>query len=147
MLDFEDLDTPEFMEFVRSAEFSTYLVLRRYIWRSAIPHSLQLHEYYAKGLLACALYREKLAAALGGVSARQITRDINALVNRGIIKAVSTGRGNIFILGKWGRDPEEDVYYEYFFLDTLQGRLDKNVQSEWTSESEEASPGRLDKNV
>ena len=149
MLDFEDLDNPEFMEFVRSPEFSTYLVMRRYVWRSDLPHSLQLHKYYAQGLLACALNRDKLAASLGGVSARQVTRDINSLVNRGIIKAVGTGRGNIFILGKWGRDAEEDIYYEYFFLDRLQGRLDKNVQSEWTSENEtgHSRPGRVDKNV
>ena len=149
MLDFEDLDNPEFMAFVRSPEFSTYLVMRRYVWRSDIPHSLQLHEYYAQGLLACALNREKLAESLGGVSARQVTRDINALVKRGIVKAVGTGRGNIFILGKWGRDPEEDVYYEYFFLDRLQVRLDKNVHSDWTSETETGHfcPPRLDKNV
>lgn len=147
LLDFEDLDNPEFMEFVRSPEFSTYLVMRRNVWRSESHHSLQLHEYYAQGLLACALHREKLAAALGGVSARQVTRDINALVNRGIIKAVGTGRGNIFILGKWGRDSEEDIYYEYFFLDKLQSRVDRNVQSEWTSETGQDRPPRVDKNV
>jgi len=71
LLGFEDLDNPEFMEFVRSPEFSTYLVMRRYVWRSDTPHPLQLHEYYAQGLLACALYREKLAECLGGVSARR----------------------------------------------------------------------------
>jgi len=122
LLDFEDLDNPEFMEFVRSPEYSTYLVMRRYIWRSDHPHSLGLHEYYAQGLLACAVSREKLAEAVGNVSARQITRDINALLSRNIVKSVSTGRGNIFILGKWGMDPEDNVYYEYFFLDRLQRR-------------------------
>jgi len=44
LLDFEDLDNQEFMEFVRSPEFSTYLIMRRYIWRSEKPHSLGLHE-------------------------------------------------------------------------------------------------------
>ena len=134
MLDFGDLDNPDFMEFVRSPEFSTYLIMRRYTWRSKeIEHSLGLHEYYANGLLACALSREKMAEALGGVTPRQVTRDINALIERRLIKSVRTGRGNIFILGKWAIDKEEDIYYEYYFLDRLQIRLDKKVQSDTTS--------------
>lgn len=149
LLDFEDLDNPKFMEFVRSPEFSTYLAMRRHVWRSETPHALGLHEYYAQGLLACSLSREKLAEALGGVSARQVTRDINALERRGIIKAVNTGRGNIFILGKWGVDSEDGVYYEYFFLDKLHTRVDKNVQAEETSNNQtgQKCPDRLDKNV
>ena len=149
MLDFEDLDNPEFMGFVRAPEFSTYLVLRRYVWRSATPHRLRLHEYYAQGLLASALSRDKIAECLGSVSPRQVTRDINALISRGIIKSVETGRGNVFILGKWGRDPEENVYYEYFYLDRLSVRMDKNVQAEWTSDLEggQKCPGWVDKNV
>lgn len=147
LLDFEDLGNPEFMEFVRSPEFSTYLLLRRYIWRSDKPHSLGLHSYYAQGLLACAISREKLAKSLGNISARQITRDINALVSRNIIKSVNTGRGNIFILGKWGTDNDEGVYYEYFFLDRLQTRLDKNVYSEETSgQTGQKCPARVDTN-
>jgi hypothetical protein len=119
LLDFDDLDNPEYMEFVRSPEFSTYLIMRRYVWRSDRPHSKNLHEYYAKGLLACAVNREKLAEAAGNISPRQITRDISALLERNIIKAVSTGRGNVYILGKCGHDPESGAYYEYFFLDRL----------------------------
>ena len=151
MLDFEDLDDPEFMEFVRSSEFSTYLIMRRYIWRSDTPHRLGLHEYYAQGSLACALGREKIAEKLGNITARQITRDINALVKRGMIKSVRTGRGNVFILGKWAVNQEDQVYYEYFFLDRLHVRVDKNVQSDWTSNENALSgqkcPIRLDKNV
>ena len=145
MLDFEDLDNPEFMEFVRSPEFSTYLIMRRYIWRSDKPHTLGLHEYYASGLLASALSREKLAQSLGGISARQMTRDINALIERQVIRSVVTGRGNVYILGKWAVDKEDQVYYEYFFLDRLHKRVDKNVQAEWTSnESGQKRPGRVD---
>ena len=58
LLDFQDLENPEFMAFVRSPEFSTYLIMRRYIWRSDKPHSMGLHEHYANGLLVCALSRE-----------------------------------------------------------------------------------------
>jgi hypothetical protein len=147
MLDFEDLDNPDFMEFVRSPEFSTYLIMRRYVWRSSKPHSLRLHEYYANGVLACALSRDKIAEKLGGISARQITRDINSLVARGIVKSINTGRGNIFLLGKWATDPEEGVYYEYFFMDRLQIRVDTNVQSEETSESGQKRPPSMDTSV
>jgi len=149
LLDFEDLDNPQFMEFVRSSEFSTYLIIRRHVWRSDKPHPLGLHDYYAQGLLVSAITREKIAEALGGVTPRQITRDLNALVDRGIIKSVNTGRCNVFIIGKWGRDAEEDIYYEYFFLDKLSSRVDKNVQAEWTSETEDGQerPGRVDKFV
>ncbi|MFQ6058856.1 MAG: helix-turn-helix domain-containing protein [Anaerolineae bacterium] len=85
--------------------------MRRYIWRSEKPHSLGLHEYYAQGFLACALNREKIAGALGGVTTVTVSKDINALVKRGVIKTIRTGRGNIFILGKWAIYEEENVYY------------------------------------
>lgn len=134
LLDFEDLDNPDFMEVVRSPEFSTYLVMRRYIWRSTErEHSLGLHEYYAQGALACALSREKIAECLGGVSVRQVSRDIKALIERNLIKPVRTGRGSIFILGRWANDQDDNVYYEYYFLDRLQTRPDKNVISDMTS--------------
>jgi hypothetical protein len=119
MLDFDDLDSPEFMSFVRSPEFSTYLVMRRYIWRSDKPHTMGLHEYYARGLLACSLDREKIAESLGGITPVSISKDITALIKRGIIQAVRTGRQSIYILGKWAVDPEDKVYYEYYFLDRL----------------------------
>jgi hypothetical protein len=166
LLDFEDLDNPEYMEFVRSPEFATYLVMRRYIWRSEQPHRLGLHEYYAQGLLACAVSREKLAEAVGNVSARQITRDISSLLNRNVIQSVATGRGNIFVLGKWGTDPEDNVYYEYFFLDKLHKRDQQAPEDPDAPEDDFPSaptrdrdtqearlggnvgcPGRVDKNV
>ncbi len=136
IVDFEDLDNPEFMEFVRSPEFSTYLLLRRYIWRSIErEHSLGLHQYYSQGLLASALSREKIADALGGISLRQVSRDIKSLIERSLMKPVRTGRGNIFILGRWARDEDDDVYYEYYFLDKLQTRPDISVTSDLTSQT------------
>lgn len=136
LIDFEDLNNPEFMEFVRSPEFSTYLLLRRYIWRSVErKHRLGLHEYYARGHLAASLSRERIAKALGDISLRQVSRDIKSLVQRELIKPVRTGRGNIFLLGKWNRDEENDVYYEYYYLDRLQVRPDNNVTSDLTSQN------------
>jgi hypothetical protein len=62
---------------------------------------------------------------------------------------VETGRGNVFVLGKWARDPAENVYYEYFFLERLSACIDKNVHAEWTSDLEggQKCPGCMDKNV
>ena len=147
LLDFEDLDNPDFMRFVRSPAFSAYLIMRRYIWRSDKLHSLHLHEYYAKGLLACGLSREKLAQVLGGVSPRQVTRDIKALVKLGIVKSINTGHGNIFILGRWALDSEDNVYYEYFFLDKLHVRPDKDTPPKCPPETGQKCPPRLDTNV
>ena len=149
LLDFEDLDNPEFMAFVRSPAFSTYLIMRRYIWRSDKPHSLGLHEYYANGSLACALSREKIGECLGQVSGRTVTKDINELIDRGVIKSVFTGRGNVYMLGKWAVDQEDKVYYEYFFLDRLHTSLEENVQAAWNPKPGEGGrnlPGSLEEN-
>ena len=172
ILDFTDLDNPEFMEFVRSSEFSTYLIMRRYIWRSDKPHKFGLHENYAQGLLACYISREKLAVALGGVALRTVTRDIDSLLRRGIIQSKLTGRGNVFVLGKWALDTDSGAYYEYFFLDKLHVRLeededeieeavsdtldatgqkrphrvDRNGQSEWTKMSHNNIEGNREQN-
>ena len=42
LLDFADLDNPDFLSFTRSPEFSTYLVMRRRVWRSDEPHYMAL---------------------------------------------------------------------------------------------------------
>ena len=118
LIDFEDLDNADYLAFMRSPEFSTYMVMRRYIWRSEQEHSAGLHEYYARGHLVCSLYREALAKKLG-ISAPSITRDIAALLKRGAIESIFTGRQNVYILGRWGREAESNLYYEVFYLDRL----------------------------
>jgi len=145
MLDFDDLDNPEFMSFVRSPEFSTYLVMRRYIWRSDKPHTMGLHEYYARGLLACSLNREKIAESLGGITPVSISKDITALIKRDIIQAVRTGRQSIYILGKWAVDPEDKVYYEYYFLDRLYIRDKENFTSDVVPDATSSSVDIRDK--
>ena len=118
LIDFEDLDNADYLAFMRSPEFSTYMVMRRYIWRSEQEHAAGLHEYYARGHLVCSLYREALAKKLG-ISAPSITRDIASLLKRGAIESIFTGRQNIYILGRWGRETESNVYYEVFYMDRL----------------------------
>ncbi len=125
LLDFRDLDNPEFLAFVRSPEFSTYLLMRRHIWRSSRPHHMGLHELYERErLLACSLDREQMAEQLGGVSTRTVSSDLVALERRDLIRVRATGRQNIYVLGWWGE--EEGVRYEAFYADRLQVRGEEN---------------------
>ena len=130
LIDFEDLDNPEFMAFVRSPEFSTYLILRRHVWRSAeTPHSAGLHEYYAQGWLATSLSRRYIAEALGGVSLRTVTADITNLLKRRVIRRVVLEDNTaIYLLGRWRiiKEEEGEIYVEYYFLDALLGGMEEN---------------------
>ncbi|MDP9357158.1 MAG: hypothetical protein M3R02_18100 [Chloroflexota bacterium] len=128
LLDFKDLDNPEYLAFVRAPEFSTYLLMRRNVWRSVQPHHMGLEALYRAGFLTCSLDREKMAEQLGGVSIRTISNDLGALEKRGVISVRSTGRQNIYVLGRWGDD--EGVYYEAFFVDRLHAREEENFPSD-----------------
>ncbi len=127
LLDFADLDNPDFLSFTRSPEFSTYLVMRRHVWRSRDPHYMGLHTLYAGGFLACSLEREQIAELLG-LSLVTISNDIQALAGRKVIESRRTGRQNIFVLGRWVED--EGAYFEHFYLDRLYVRSKENLISE-----------------
>jgi hypothetical protein len=126
LLDFTDLDNPDFLSFTRSPEFSTYLIMRRHIWRSHDLHYMGLHEYFAKGYLACSLDREKIAAWLN-LSLVSVSNDITALARRTVIESLRTGRQNIFVLGRWVED--EGAYFEHFHMDRLYVRSKENLIS------------------
>lgn len=126
LLDFTDLDNPDFLSFTRSPEFSTYLIMRRHIWRSHDLHYMGLHEYFAKGYLACSLDREKIAEWLN-LSLVSVSNDITALTRRTVIESLRTGRQNIFVLGRWVED--EGAYFEHFHLDRLYIRSKENLIS------------------
>jgi hypothetical protein len=126
LLDFADLDNPEFLAFTRSPEFSTYLVMRRHVWRSRNPHYMDLHALYADGVLACSLERERIADLLG-LSLVTISNDIQALARRAVVESRRTGRQNIFVLGRWVEDA--GAYYEHFHLDRLYVRNKEPLMS------------------
>ncbi len=129
LLDFRDLDNPEYLAFVRAPEFSTYLLMRRHVWRSSKPHHMGLNDLYGRDrLLACSLDRERMAQQLGGVSTRTVSNDLVALERRGLIRVQATGRQNIYVLGWWGE--EDGVYYEAFYADRLQVRGEEDFTSE-----------------
>ncbi|MDP9372709.1 MAG: helix-turn-helix domain-containing protein [Chloroflexota bacterium] len=149
LLDFADLDNPDFLSFTRSPEFSTYLVMRRHVWRSRDPHYMGLHTLYAGGFLACSLEREQIAELLG-LSLVTISNDIQALAARKVIESRRTGRQNIFMLGRWVED--EGAYFEHFYLDRLYVRSKENLISElhdsrskrsFTSDNNPSSPSEV----
>ena len=127
LLDFADLDNPDFLIFTRSPEFSTYLVMRRHVWRSTEPHYMGLHNYYTRGYLTCSLEREKIADLLD-LSLVSISNDIQALQRRAVIERLRTGRQNIFVLGHWVE--AESATYEHFYLDRLYVRSKESLISE-----------------
>jgi hypothetical protein len=128
LIDFRDLENPDYLSFVRSPEFSTYLLMRRHIWRSRQAHYMALESLYAKGHLACSLDREKIAEQLGGVSIRTVSNDLSQLEQRAVISVQHTGRQNIYLLGRWGE--EEGAYYETWFIDRLHVREEENFLSD-----------------
>src|SRR5215211_5947305 len=128
LIDFRDLENPDYLAFVRSPEFSTYLLMRRHIWRSRQPHHMGLEALYAHGFLACSLDRERMAEQLGGVSTRTVSNDLTQLERRQVISVQHTGRQNIYVLGRWGED--DGAYYETWFIDRLHVRDEENFTSD-----------------
>lgn len=100
---FGDLDNAEFAAFLRTPEFSTWLVLMSRVWRSAKPHSAGLHNWYARGLLTAAVKSEYIAQKLS-TSERSIRADIAKLAETRRIGVVRTDSGNIYVMGEYSQD-------------------------------------------
>ncbi len=113
-LPFAVLDGPGYLGFVRSPEYSTYLLMRQFIWRSLNPHPAGLHTHYAEGRLTATLDHTTAAARLG-VSVRTVRADIAALVQRGAIRIHRTGRHDVYELGRWNHDG--GGYTERYYAD------------------------------
>lgn len=125
-IDYRMLDHPEFGKFMMTRAFAVYLQLRRYIWRSRTKrHPLaQVNDLLAQGNLVATADRSYLAQKLGVKDESHISRYIGELCKMGIIERISTGRQNIYILGKWeDRSIQRDGSYiiELFLLDRYFG--------------------------
>jgi hypothetical protein len=139
-ISFGELDSPAFMRLARSPEFSTYLTLRRYIWRSHAPYSRRLQQWYADGYLCCGLSRARIARCLGGeISIRAVCRDLARLLAQGVIEVAGSGRGQVFILGRW--EGHGGQYRERYYLQRL-GRAGAE-QEEDEAGPEDAQPRRI----
>ncbi len=134
MLRFRDLDCPEFMQFILSPAFATYILMRRYVWRSKREHYMGLHEHYRNGLLTCSLERARIADMLGGVSERKISNDLEFLLRQGVVKTIRTGRQNIYILGEWVE--KEGAYAELWYLDSITINNVDNSDSDFPKDGE-----------
>jgi hypothetical protein len=123
LLDFELIDDPKFLEFVSTSEFSTYLILRRFIWRGGEnkAHFLNLHNLYENDkLLVCSISIEKIASLLQLHDQTRVSKQLTKLENYGVVKRIRTGRQNIYILGEWydfseGKDGSKRL--EWFYLE------------------------------
>jgi hypothetical protein len=123
LLDFELIDDPSFLDFVSAAEFGTYLILRRFIWRGGDnkPHFLNLHNLYEKNkLLVSSISNEKLASLLKLNDLTRVSKQLTKLEKYGVIKRIRTGRQNIYVLGEWydyseGKDGSKRL--EWFYLE------------------------------
>src|SRR5690348_1728738 len=104
LIDFALIDDPGFLAFVSAAEFGTYLILRRFIWRGGEdkPHFLNLHHLYEdKKLLVCSISNEKIAALRNLHDVTRISKHLTKLEAYGVLKRMRTGRQNIYVLGEW----------------------------------------------
>ena len=123
MLDFRLLTNRDFLRFIRSSEFATFLVLLRHVWRGQAEHYMGLRKLYVEEKkLVCSLTRAKIAEYTN-IAEDNISRHLTALEKRGIIQIGRTGRQNIFVLGEW-IDVYGDGSYrgvEWFFIDGVFG--------------------------
>jgi hypothetical protein len=138
MIDFELLNSPQFMRFVGSAAFSVYLLLRRHVWRSEQrEHSAGLHDLYARGLLTCAISVATLAekTELAVRTIKDATARLEAL---GIVQSRVTGREKVYCLGEWvdiSEKKDGSVRKEWFYLERVfVGRGAENCTSDVQAE-------------
>jgi hypothetical protein len=121
LLDFDLIDDPRFLDFVSSAEFGTYLILRRFIWRGGAdkPHFLNLHHLYEHDkLLVCSISNEKIASLLQLKDLTRVSKQLTKLERYGVVKRIRTGRQNIYVLGEWydyseGKDGSKRLEWLY----------------------------------
>lgn len=146
MLDFRLLGNRDFLKFLGSSEFATYLVLRSNIWRSPRPHHMGLDQLYEEEKeLACSLTREKVAAVTG-IAPDNISRHLSTLADKGVIRRRRTGRQSIFVLGEWVDVLKNGSYrLEWFYMEGCYGisksDLTESVRSGLTKSSDQNRPG------
>jgi hypothetical protein len=146
IIDFDTLEDEGFQELVGGV-FASYCLLRRRIWRSLKPDRYGLHAHFAQGDLCAALSQEELAAKLH-TTPRNARRFIKALKDRGLVKVLYTGRGNLYKLGevvavrtKEGEAGHREIYY----LDLLAQRQQPGPAEDVSAQSgpeTSAQPGR-----
>jgi hypothetical protein len=123
LFDFKQLDDPAFLDFIGAAEFRTFLILLRYVWRGE-NHRLGLDELYKKEQkLVVAISREFMAKKLQLQDETRVSKHLKKLEDLKLIQRTRTGRETIFVVGEWidiseerdGSAKKEWFYYERVF--------------------------------
>lgn len=124
-IDFKTLDLPDFGEFIKTTAFAVYLQLRRYIWRSQSRHPIPIvNQLFASGNLCTGVEHSIIARKLGIKEVSHISRHVKTLLDMKVMKRVTTGRGNVYVLGTWENrslNPDRKDIYEFYFLDQYFG--------------------------
>ena len=134
IIDFELLNSPQFMRFVGSAAFAVYLLLRRHVWRSQErEHSAGLHDLYGKGMLTCSISVATMCEKTG-LAVRTIKEATARLEDLGIVQSRVTGREKVYCLGEWvdiSEKKDGSARKEWFYLERVfTGRGAENCTSE-----------------
>lgn len=129
--EFDLLDfSPKYIQFLKSPEYVTYLLLKRRIRRRGF--SKKVNEHIEKGRLVAQVSLTELAL-LQEVSPARISQNISELKNKWkVLKSERTGRESIFILGEYsykdGRRTE--VSYDATFIEEAEKNKRKDFKKE-----------------
>jgi hypothetical protein len=140
LLDFALIEDPRFLDFVSAAEFGTYLILRRYIWRGGEdkPHFLDLHRLYEHDkLLVCSISNEKIASLLKLNDLTRVSKQLTKLETYGVMKRIRTGRQNIYVLGEWydySENQDGSKRLEWFYVEQKFGIRNSDLAQKAKSE-------------
>lgn len=142
LIDFRLLDDRDFLTFLGSSEFATYLVLRRNVWRSEKRHYMGLEQLYTEERRLCCSLTHAGIGEVTGVALDNISRHLSALERKGVIRRWRTGRQNIYVLGEW-IDVKGDGSFkvEWFYMEGAFGvsksDLMLSVRSDLTATSDQ----------
>jgi hypothetical protein len=158
-IDFRLLENPDFIRFVHRAEFATYLILRRYIWRGG-EHRLGLHKlYHQDRKLASSISGKRMAELLGMRDVTKISKHLTYLVDLKVVERIRTGRESIFVLGEWFMPTGWDVSKEFYYLENVFGTSDgdlpnpqnqtwpKRPNQNWPNKPNQTWPKRPNSNI
>lgn len=157
LIDFELIEDSKFLDFVSTAEFGAYLILRRFIWRGGEdkPHFMDLHSLYENDkLLVCSISNEKIASLLKLNDVTRVSKQLTKLENYGVIKRIRTGRQNICVLGEWydySEAKDGSKRLEWFYLEQKFGvskpDLAQKAKSELHSSTGQTLPKEPSNNI
>jgi hypothetical protein len=143
LFDFKHLDDPAFLDFIGAAEFRTFLILLRYVWRGE-HHRLGLDELYKhEHKLVVAISREFMAKKLRLQDETRVSKHLKKLEDLKLIQRTRTGRETIFVVGEWIDISEEhdgSAKKEWFYYERVFGKQKSQGSSNETRKGSDEEP-------